>query len=150
MFYFALTIAVFLLDFFVKRYVEKTYELKERHKILGEKAEIQKFYNQGAVLCILEKRPHMMKKIHSIVIILAAAVFYFCMKLKGKPLTKTGFALLMGGGLNNLYDRYIKGYVVDYVRFGFGPKWFRNIIFNVSDFFIFLGVVLAVCGGGNN
>ena len=51
-----------------------------------------------------------------------------------------------GGGLSNLYDRYTKHHVVDYVRFQTGPKWFQRIIFNVSDFFIFIGAVLAVIG----
>ena len=55
-------------------------------------------------------------------------------------------AMLAGGGLSNLYDRYTKHHVVDYVRFQTGPKWFRRIIFNVSDFFIFIGAVLAVIG----
>ena len=54
--------------------------------------------------------------------------------------------MLAGGGLSNLYDRYTKHLVVDYVRFQTGPKWFRRIIFNVSDFFIFIGAVLAVIG----
>lgn len=54
--------------------------------------------------------------------------------------------MLAGGGLSNLYDRYTKYHVVDYVRFQTGPKWFQRIIFNVSDFFIFIGAVLAVIG----
>ena len=54
--------------------------------------------------------------------------------------------MLAGGGLSNLYDRYTKHHVVDYVRFQTGPKWFQRIIFNVSDFFIFIGAVLAVIG----
>ena len=68
------------------------------------------------------------------------------MRVTGKTLAKTGLALLLGGGLNNLYDRYRKHHVVDYIRFGIGPKWFRRIIFNVSDFFIFLGALLTVAG----
>lgn len=54
--------------------------------------------------------------------------------------------MLFGGGLSNLYDRYTKGHVVDYFHINIGPKWLRNIIFNVSDFFIFLGVILAAIG----
>ena len=39
-----------------------------------------------------------------------------------------------------------KGYVVDYVKFNFGPKWLRGIIFNISDFCIFIGAFLSVVG----
>ena len=72
--------------------------------------------------------------------------FQLSEKKTGKELKKTGLAMLAGGGLSNLYDRYTKHHVVDYVRFQTGPKWFRRIIFNVSDFFIFIGAVLAVIG----
>jgi signal peptidase II len=55
-------------------------------------------------------------------------------------------AILAGGGLSNLFDRYTKGYVVDYLRFPFGPKKLRRIIFNVSDFFVFMGALLTAAG----
>ncbi len=61
------------------------------------------------------------------------------MRLSGHALEKTGVALLLGGGLNNLYDRYTKGHVVDYFHLNFGPKWLRAIVFNISDFCIFIG-----------
>ena len=60
--------------------------------------------------------------------------------------TVLGVALLLGGGLNNLYDRYTKGHVVDYFHLNFGPKWLRAIVFNISDFCIFIGALLAVAG----
>ena len=66
--------------------------------------------------------------------------------MPGHCLSKTGASLLVGGGLNNLLDRYTKGYVVDYVKFNFGPKWMRGIIFNISDFCIFIGAFLSVVG----
>lgn len=87
-----------------------------------------------------------MTAIHSVIMVFVAVVYYFAMRMTGKKLTKTGLAMLAGGGLSNLYDRYTKHHVVDYVRFQTGPKWFRRIIFNVSDFFIFIGAVLAVIG----
>ncbi|MDE6887595.1 MAG: signal peptidase II, partial [Eubacterium sp.] len=51
---------------------------------------------------------------------------------------------LAGGGLSNLYDRLRKGYVVDYFSFGTGPKWFRRLVFNLADFFVFAGVLLCM------
>ena len=68
------------------------------------------------------------------------------MRLSGHALEETGVALLLGGGLNNLYDRYTKGHVVDYFHLNFGPKWLRAIVFNISDFCIFIGALLAVAG----
>ena len=129
MVYFAITAAIFTLDFFLKKYIDKKYARKVKNPRLGGMICIEKFYNKGATLNLLAK-----------------VVYYFAMRMTGKKLTKTGLAMLAGGGLSNLYDRYTKHHVVDYVRFQTGPKWFRRIIFNVSDFFIFIGAVLAVIG----
>ena len=148
MIYIIITAAVFILDFFVKKYIDKHYKIKEKHPHLGGKVCIQKFYNRGATLNLLAKHPKIMTAVHSAVMLFVAVLFYFSMRISGKPLTKTGLAMLAGGGLSNLYDRYTKHHVIDYVRFGFGPKWFQQVIFNVSDFFIFIGAVLATVGEG--
>lgn len=141
-----ITIAVFLLDFVVKRYMDRKYARKVRHPRLGGKIIIEKYYNSGATLNLLAKRPMLMKWIHTIVMIFVCVVYYFVLRFSGRTLGKTGMALLTGGGLSNLFDRYTKGHVVDYFRINIGPKWLRRIIFNVSDFFVFIGAVMAVLG----
>ena len=146
MIYPAITAAIFTLDYFIKKYIDKKYKTKEKHPRLGGKVYIQKFYNNGATLNLLAKHPKAMTCIHSAVMVFVAVGYYFVMRFSGRQLTKAGLAMLAGGGLSNLYDRYTKHHVVDYIRFGVGPKWFRKIIFNVSDFFIFIGAVLAVIG----
>lgn len=146
MIYIGITAAIFLLDFFLKKYVDRKYELRKKHRCCNGKVEIEKYYNNGATLNLLAKHPKAMTAIHSVIMAFVAVVYYFAMRMTGKKLTKTGLAMLVGGGLSNLYDRYTKHHVVDYVRFQTGPKWFRRIIFNVSDFFIFIGAVLAVIG----
>ena len=146
MIYILIAAAVFGLDYFIKRYIDKTYVLKDRHKRMNGKVYIEKFYNSGATLNLLAKHPKIMTALHSGMILCVGIFAYFSMRITGKTLAKTGLALLLGGGLNNLYDRYTKHHVVDYIRFGIGPKWFRRIIFNVSDFFIFLGALLTVAG----
>ena len=146
MIYFAITAAVFTLDFFLKKYIDKKYARKVKNPRLGGIICIEKFYNKGATLNLLAKHPKAMTVIHSVIMIFVAVIYYFAMRMTGKELTKTGLAMLAGGGLSNLYDRYTKRHVVDYVRFQTGPKWFQRIIFNVSDFFIFIGAVLAVIG----
>lgn len=52
--------------------------------------------------------------------------------------------MVIGGSLSNLYDRYIRGYVVDYFSLRFGPL--KEVVFNLGDIFILLGAGLqAVC-----
>lgn len=146
MIYIGITAAIFLLDFFLKKYVDRKYELRKKHKRCNGKVEIEKYYNDGATLNLLAKHPKVMTAIHTVMMVLVGAVYYIAMRTSGKRLGKTGLALLAGGGLSNLYDRYTKHHVVDYIRFQIGPAWFRRIIFNVSDFFIFIGALLAVAG----
>ena len=87
-----------------------------------------------------------MRTLHTVIMFFVGVLYYFLLRMPGHRLSKTGASLLVGGGLNNLLDRYTRGYVVDYVKFNFGPKWLRGIIFNISDFCIFIGAFLSVVG----
>jgi signal peptidase II len=54
----------------------------------------------------------------------------------GRPVL-IGFGLLIGGGMGNLLDRVIHGYVTDYILHG-------NQVFNLADVAIFAGSVVIV------
>jgi signal peptidase II len=53
-----------------------------------------------------------------------------------------GLALLWAGGVANLADRVVRGYVVDFLNVGLGPV--RTGIFNVADVAITFGAVLVL------
>ena len=146
MIYLGIAGVVFLADFFIKHYVETHFKDRQTKQHLHGHVVFEKYYNDGAALNFLAKWPKVMKGLHTAVILFLCVLCYFLAKTPEKKLSKAGLALLFGGGCSNLLDRYQKGHVVDYVRFSFGPKWFRKIIFNVSDFCIFIGAVLAVIG----
>lgn len=76
----------------------------------------------------------------------AAVTVYFIITLghKGKNLLKAGLALVLGGAYSNMYDRMRKDYVVDYISFRCRWKRFSNIVFNIGDFAIMEGALLAV------
>ena len=122
------------------------YARKVRHPRLGGRIVLEKYYNEGAALNFMVKKPKLLRIIHTVILVVVGIFSYFLMRLNGHALEKTGVALLLGGGLNNLYDRYTKGHVVDYFHLNFGPKWLRAIVFNISDFCIFIGALLAVAG----
>ena len=48
--------------------------------------------------------------------------------------------LIIAGGLGNLIDRYIKGYVVDFIN----PSFIDFAIFNLADTFLNIGVALFI------
>ena len=60
------------------------------------------------------------------------------------PITRLGYALIIGGALGNMADRIIHGAVVDFVSLHYaGYYWY---VFNLADIWISLGVVLLVWG----
>ena len=52
-------------------------------------------------------------------------------------------ALILGGALGNIKDRYDEGYVVDYLDLHFGA-WRPFLIFNFADVIITVGVVIIL------
>lgn len=144
MIYLLIAAGVFLLDFFIKRYMDKTYEEKQRHARFGGKIILEKYYNSGAALNLLSRFPRVMRGIHTCAVVAVGIAYYLVLRTSGRPLAKTGLSLLLGGGMSNLYDRYTKDHVVDYFHLGLGPKRLRRIVFNISDFFVFFGALLAV------
>ncbi|HEX2350167.1 MAG TPA: signal peptidase II, partial [Ktedonobacterales bacterium] len=58
---------------------------------------------------------------------------------------RLGFALVLGGAVGNLLDRFTHAYVVDFVHFQI-PGKFDFAVFNVADSAITIGViVIALC-----
>ena len=57
-------------------------------------------------------------------------------KSKSQYLTMA-ITLIIGGGISNLIDRVIRGYVVDIIGIGL-------IEMNVADFYVFIGVSIAL------
>ena len=54
---------------------------------------------------------------------------------------RLGLALVLGGALGNLYDRFAYGFVVDFFDFSFFPA-----VFNVADSGITVGALLLAFG----
>lgn len=50
----------------------------------------------------------------------------------------TAYSFILGGGLANIFDRMLDGYVTDYIQIGSFP------VFNVADSFVTIGVGLLL------
>lgn len=140
---------IFGLDYGVKEYVDRKCYIGDQHPILGGHVVIEKFYNRGATLGFLKEKPKVMRWLHRGIMICVAGIFgaVFMRHRTEERLTALGLAMLLGGGCSNLYDREKKGHVVDYFWFAHKKPQKRRVIFNLSDFFIFIGAVLSVLGG---
>lgn len=74
----------------------------------------------------------------------AIALFVAVWMLREKAMADiAGLAMILGGALGNITDRYNYGYVVDYADLHFGE--FRPfLIFNIADAAITIGVVIIL------
>lgn len=70
-----------------------------------------------------------------IVIALGLLVFFTTKKYS---LKRKAFKFILAGGIGNLIDRFLRGFVIDYVQL----KFFG--ICNFADFFIVIGVILLL------
>ena len=80
--------------------------------------------------------------VFSLIVCLAIAVFFFKTIKESSGLQTFAFALIVDGGIGNAIDRFIQGYVIDFVEFSF----FDFPVFNIADIGVTCGFALLVIG----
>lgn len=147
MIYIGIVAAIFLLELFIKGYVEKNKtEGKVEEKCNGA-LWIRKYHNKGAFLNFMEKSRPVVAGVSIVFSVVLTVAFILTLGKKGKALLKTGLALLLGGAYSNTYDRLHRKYVVDYfsIHIPKGPfKKLSTVVFNIADFCIMIGAMILV------
>jgi signal peptidase II len=93
-------------------------------------------------------------------IIAVFIIFYYLFLMKENPLLRFSFALILGGALGNLIDRFLYGRVVDFLDFDFfnvsipqfsflffnfsGYQMSRWPVFNIADIAVTIGMVIII------
>jgi len=78
--------------------------------------------------------------IFSLIVCLAIAVFFFVTVKQTSRLQTIAFALIVAGGIGNAIDRFMQGYVIDFIEFSF----FDFPVFNVADIGVTCGFALLI------
>ena len=101
---------------------------------------LKKFQNRGLPLGFLERRRGLVKAGPLLVESLVLLRFSRLLPKRRCRLEKTALALILAGGGSNLFDRFFRGYVVDY----FSPtqEKMRYLVFNLGDLYIAVGMTL--------
>lgn len=144
-----IVLGVFFGELWIKNRVEKYIPMrgKEQDKeLLGGRILLRRYHNRGAMLGIGEKRRRLVAALSLTLTALMIPAFFFSLGRRGNRLLRVGLALLLGGAFSNTYDRLKRKYVVDYLSFHVKWKGLRQIVFNLSDFCIIAGALLAVLG----
>lgn len=132
-------------DILVKQSVERNVDGDER-KILGGCMILRKVYNKGFAFNFMEKKPGIVKAVSGGAAALVFIYSQFLMTRKRRFLEKTGMMLVMGGAWSNLFDRLVRGKVVDYLAVNTKWKKAASVTFNIGDLCIFAGAPLALAG----
>ena len=95
--------------------------------------------NRGAAFSMLQNARWFFVALTSVVLL-----FLLLVVLSGRyrrsKLLNVSFVLVLSGGIGNLIDRIINGYVIDYLYF----KWIDFPVFNFADCCLVVGAVLML------
>jgi signal peptidase II len=139
-----LALLVFLVDQGVKIWVRESLRLQEiRVYDILPFFDLRWTENYGVSLGMLTATSVEMRWI-LVAMTSAIALFVFVWMLRErKSIDILALALVLGGALGNIRDRYLYGYVVDYADLHFGE--FRPfLIFNIADAAITIGVLIIL------
>lgn len=137
---------IFIGDLWVKNHMEQSLADGEEKKRLKGLILLRLHHNKGAVLNAGQKN-RLAVAVLSVFLMVGVTAAFILSLGQGNRMLKTGLSMLLGGGFSNTYDRLRRKYVVDYFSFGFGGKRFSRIVFNLSDFGIIIGALMAALAG---
>lgn len=136
------------MDLLIKSHMEhRELPADGTQPILGGRILLRRSYNRGAAFHIGEKKSALVAVLSVFLTIATAVCLIVSLGQKRNPLLAAGLTLLLGGAFSNTYDRLKRKYVVDYFSFGVRCRWLQNIVFNLADFCIIIGALLAALGG---
>ena len=135
-------LSIFLIDRFSKIYViylDKKYFGSEIFS--SEYLNIVLTWNRGIAFGFFSFNNHDTYNILTLLILLVISVIFF-MIIRSKSFERYALLMILGGALGNVFDRIIYKGVPDFIEFHIADfHWF---IFNVSDIFITIGVILMI------
>jgi signal peptidase II len=112
---------------------------------LGDSVRLQLAHNSGVFLSLGATLPEAWRAglfSAGVGIMLLALLGYILFSKSVSFLELFALTLLLAGGISNLIDRVLFGYVVDFMNIGIGPL--RTGVFNVADIAVSVGALLLI------
>ncbi|MBU2940006.1 signal peptidase II [Lacinutrix sp. C3R15] len=119
-----------------------------KSEIIGDYFTLHNVENSGAFLGMGSDLSPTMRAIFLLIIPISVMAYVLFLIFKNKNLdtfSLIGFCCILGGGIANIYDRFIYGSVTDMFHIDLGGV-FRTGIFNVADMSVMLGLGLLIIG----
>ena len=134
------------LDQASKEYIRKNVVPGSRAELLGSQLQLMNVENSGAFLSMGSNSNPTVKLIFLLilpVIVLGVVLYYVLTNKALDNLSIIGLSCIAGGGIANLYDRFLYGSVTDFLYIDLGGV-FKTGIFNSADLSVTVGMVLLL------
>jgi signal peptidase II len=139
-----ISVLVIAVDQLTKLWIERTMVLGDSFTVLPV-LDIVRAHNTGAAFSFLADAGGWQRWAFSLLAVGVSVVLVFWLRrlaLTTHALLAFGLALILGGAIGNVIDRFEHGYVVDFVHAHWGAAYFPA--FNVADAAISIGAVLVI------
>lgn len=131
---------VIILDQFTKLLVKANFQLYESIKITGDFFRLTYIENPGMAFGIVLAGPWFFT-FFSTIASLAITVILYKMRQE-RFVLRASLALVLGGAIGNLIDRFAYGRVIDFLDFGIGAHRFP--VFNIADTAVSIGMIALI------
>lgn len=144
MIYIGLAALLAALDLLIKERIEKQKPDSFPRELKGSKGKITLYqnHNPGFSFGRMKDYPEIVRTVPMMIFSALCGIFAYILPKKGYVLEKLTLAVTLGGAASNLYDRFVRRYVVDY--FSIEWKWLKKVVFNIGDICIFAGAALML------
>lgn len=141
-----LIVANIAIDQITKFIVRAKIAQHEVIELIGDTFIMTKVENEGAFLGMGSDLGPTLKWILLLilpVIVLGGVVYYILTNKTLDKLSLIAFCCIVGGGIANVFDRFMYGSVTDFFHIDLGGV-FRTGIFNVADMSVSFGMILLI------
>ncbi len=140
------------IDQITKVMVRGSIGFREEIQLIGDGFILTNVENTGAFLGMgsdLNPTMRILLLLILPVIVLGLVTYYVFREKNMDKWTLTAFCLIIGGGIANVFDRFVYGSVTDFLHIDLGGV-FRTGIFNMADVSVSTGMIMLLVGSFMN
>lgn len=127
---------IIFLDQLTKYLIRSNVPLGHKIPVIGDWMNITYVQNRGVAFSMFSG--HRWITIVLTAILICLCIYFIGKYIKASPFLALTLTCIAGGGISNLFDRIIYGYVVDMISCG------SFAVFNVADMFVTCGCVACM------
>lgn len=140
----SITACLAMLDITMKSVMEGYLKQGEERTAFGGKVILRKVYNRGFCLNILKNKPEIVRYTSAYAAVILTIYQLATLLRRRRFGKKVGLSLLTAGAWSNTFDRWFRGYVIDYVGVEIKKEKLTRLTYNLADFFIAAGAVIVM------